>query len=112
MSSKKLHYVKRHCRTIKSGKKAKSPCTRNGKSGTIIKGHYSGKHSKKHSAATKIQAILRGRKSRRTKSAKKITPKHTSASKITALIRKYSKRRSAEKKKKAEKLAKALKKLA
>ena len=114
MPSRKTHYVHRHCRAIKSGKKAKSPCTRNGKPGTVIKGHYSPKkHSKQHSAAARIQAVLRGRKSRRTKSGSKKKPsrKHTAASKITAALRKFSARRSAQKKK-AAKLAKALKQLA
>ena len=111
MPSRKTHYVHKHCRVVKSGTKAKSPCTRNGKSGTVVKGHYSPKkHSKQHSAAAKIQSVLRGRKSRRTKS-RKVSPKHTAASKITAALRKYSKRRSAQKKK-AAKLAKALKQLA
>ena len=116
MPSRKTHYVQRHCRAIKSGKKAKSPCTRNGKPGTVIKGHYSPKkYSKQHSAAARIQAVLRGRRSRRTKSGSKghRTPgrKHTAASKITAALRKFSARRSAQKKK-AAKLAKALKNLA
>ena len=117
MPSRKTHYVHRHCRAIKSGRKAKSPCTRNGKTGTIIKGHYSPKkYSKQHSAAARIQAVLRGRRSRRTKSGSKrkkrtVSRKHTAASKITAALRKFSARRSAQKQK-ASKLAKALKQLA
>lgn len=111
MPSRKTHYVHKHCRAIKSSKKAKSPCTRNGKPGTVIKGHYSPKkYSKQHSAATKIQSVLRGRKSRRTKS-RKVSRKVTAASKIQAALRKFSARRSAQKKK-AAKLAKALKQLA
>ena len=112
MASKKTHYVHRHCRILKSDKKAKSPCTRKGKSGTVVKGHYSPKkHSKKHSAATKIQAIQRGRTSRRT-TPKRRGPsrKHVSAAKITAALRKFSERRS-QQKKKAARLAKVLKQL-
>lgn len=115
MPSRKTHYVHRHCRAIKSGRKAKSPCTRNGKPGTVIKGHYSPKkHSKQHSAAARIQAVLRGRRSRKSGSKGKtrtVSPKHTAASKITAALRKFSARRAAQKKK-AAKLAKALKQLA
>ena len=114
MPSRKTHYVHRHCRAIKSGRKAKSPCTRNGKSGTVIKGHYSPKmYAAQHRAAARIQAGLRGRRTRSN------TPKRSSmgfknvysAGKIASALRKFSARRSAEKTK-AAKLAKALKQLA
>lgn len=113
MPSRKTHYVHRHCRAIKSGRKAKSPCTRDGKSGTVIKGHWSPKkNSREHSAAARIQGYARGRRSRRTKSgSKKGLGKHYASGKITAAIRKYSARRSAEKKK-AKKLERMMKMLA
>lgn len=113
MPSRRTHYVKSHCRIIKSGRKAKSPCTRNGRSGTTIKGHWSPKNAQ-HNAILKIQAMARGRASRRGSSRGKgggTGKTHTAASKIAAAFRKLSKRRSAERKK-AAKLAKALKQLA
>jgi len=113
MPSRKIHRVKSHCRIIRSGRKAKSPCTRNGQGGTTIKGHWSPKNAQ-HSAILKIQAMARGRGSRRGSSGNRrpaTTGTDTAARKITAAFRKLSKRRSAERKK-AAKLAKALKKLA
>lgn len=108
----KCKRVKPHCRTTKSGK-GKSPCTKNGKGGTKVKGFYSPK--KLCSAAARIQAVARGRMSR-SKGSRKMkmsspSRKHTAASKITAALRKFSKSRSAQKKK-AAKIAKALKQLA
>lgn len=71
--SRKTHYVKKHCRSIKAGRKAKSPCTtKKGGSGTSIKGHYSPKMSRNiHAAAAKIQSLARARSARKAVSAKR-----------------------------------------
>ena len=105
----------KHCRAIISGRKASNPCTRNNKSGTWIKGHWSPKKdAAQHSAASRIQAILRGRRSRssnpRARGAGSLKRVY-SAGKIAAAIKKHSARRSAEKKK-ADKLAKLARSLA
>ena len=72
-----------HCRKIKSGNKAKRPCTKRGSPGTFVKGYYSPK--KICTAAAKIQAAAR----RMTKSKK-----HTAASKIQSALKKFSAKKS------------------
>ena len=96
----KCKRVSPHCRTIKSGSKAKSPCTKNGKSGTKVRGFYSPKASCK--GIVKIQAAVRGHQSRsKSKSKSKFSPRHTAASKIASLFKKNSKRKSDDRKRKA-----------
>lgn len=49
-----------HCRKIKSGGRAKSPCTRDGALGTRVRMHY----SPKHCYVPRLQAAVRGKLAR------------------------------------------------
>lgn len=83
----KCRRISPHCRKIKSSSKAKNPCTRDGHSGTKVKGFYSPKKS--CNAITKIQAAARGRIARsKSKGSLKGLQRSFALGKIAAHIRK------------------------
>ena len=67
-----------HCRKIKPGGHARTPCTRDGALGTRVRAHYSPKRCNDSASAARIQAAVRGLlvRSPRNKSATRIQAAH------------------------------------
>lgn len=75
-----------YCRKIKSGGRAKRPCTRDGQLGTRVRTFYSPKGCQNNSSATRIQALIRGGVAR-IKSRKSGKSKQSAATRLQAALR-------------------------